>query len=193
MVVSPNQYKGTSSSGYGGYVHGHLLMSLQSLTKRKYVGHVQNALQLRFLIFGRYAESLTLVQKIAGFGDQLAALLVLLPVVVYLGVPLALLSGHPFIIWSTTEQLKWLIRAVSVQQICSELHRWSLKAIIDFAHLQTSIQVEGWLLPCKSQNAQVSSEGCAAYVLRRLLRIHSAVLHPTQLAWGSQNRLLCVG
>jgi hypothetical protein len=121
---------------------------------KQFIGHVQNALQLRMMMFVPRASHLTIIQRVAVVSEHLTTLMSIGSILVYFSVPFALLSGFPFVVFNDNAQLIWLLRLASTMQITTELQKWSLTSLIDLRDHQTVTQIEGWLQPCSSQYNQ---------------------------------------
>lgn len=71
-------------------------------------------------------------------------------------VPFALLSGYPLVIWTTKEQLRWLIRLIVIWTVC----HWSQQGVMgwiagcgnkfyDIRAPSYDSELEQWLSPCR--------------------------------------------
>jgi len=71
-----------------------------------------------------------------------------LALVGFLGMPLALLSGYPFVVYSSTWHLKWLLRLVSMWVFADYVHKVALALFVGYVEAMRWDQVDQWLVPC---------------------------------------------
>lgn len=116
---------------------------------------MQTALLFNFRLFGAHGRHLTLVQRAVGLGFDLRQFVQVLLPLSYLGIPFALLSGYPLVIWTTAAQLKILIRLIAVHMFCHWSHQGVMGLIASMINGQYDVrtvsydaELEQWLSPC---------------------------------------------
>jgi hypothetical protein len=77
----------------------------------------------KFRLFGAVGKHLTWRQRAVGMSFDLKHAIQAPLALLYLALPFTLLCGYPFVIWSDTQQLKILIRLVSVHMLCRWVHQ----------------------------------------------------------------------
>jgi len=95
----------------------------------QFVGHVQTAIMFKFRLFGAVGKHLTWRQRAVGMSFDLKHLIQAPLALIYLALPMTLLCGYPFVLWSDMQQLKILIRLVSVHMLCRWAHQLVLAVI----------------------------------------------------------------
>lgn len=107
-------------------------------------------------LFGAVGKHLTWKQRIVGISFDLKHLIQAPLALVYLALPFTLLCGYPFILWSNMEQLRILIRLVSVHMLCRWIHQILLAVIARRINSQFDVRLpsydtdlEQFISPCK--------------------------------------------
>jgi uncharacterized membrane protein len=77
----------------------------------------------------------------------------------FVGLPLALLSGVPFVIFDNAWQLKWLVRTVGVAVFADWAHRGAFALEIGYGFAMRWDQAEAWLVPCEFAYWRRASRG----------------------------------
>ena len=127
----------------------------------QFVGHVQTAIMFKLRLFGAVGKHLTWRQRAVGMSFDLKHLVQAPLALIYLALPFTLLCGYPFILWSDMQQLKILIRLVSVHMLCRWTHQIILAVIARRINNQFDVRLpsydtdlEQFISPCKyHQNA----------------------------------------
>jgi hypothetical protein len=86
-------------------------------------------MMFKFRLFGTVGKHLTWRQRAVGMSFDLKHLIQAPLALIYLALPFTLLCGYPFVLWSDTQQLKILIRLVSVHMLCRWIHQLVLAII----------------------------------------------------------------
>lgn len=92
---------------------------------------------------------LTLAQRISGLNYDLGAMVQFINWIGILGMPLALLSGHPFVMHSTTFQLQWLLRLASILQLSNFLHCVVCSPFVPYRVSFRHEHNDAWMIPCE--------------------------------------------
>jgi hypothetical protein len=130
---------------------GHALTFLS-----QFVGHVQTAIMFKCRLFGAVGKHLTWRQRAVGMSFDLKHLVQAPLALIYLALPFTLLCGYPFVLWSDLQQLKILIRLVSVHMLCRWIHQILLAVIAGRINKQFDVRLpsydtdlEQFISPCK--------------------------------------------
>jgi len=107
-------------------------------------------------LFGAVGKHLTWRQRFVGMSFDLKHLVQAPLGLIYLALPFTLLCGYPFILWSDMQQLKILIRLVSVHMLCRWIHQILLAVIARRVNKQFDVRLpsydtdlEQFISPCK--------------------------------------------
>jgi hypothetical protein len=107
-------------------------------------------------LFGAVGKHLTWRQRAVGMSFDLKHLVQAPLGLIYLALPFTLLCGYPFILWSDMQQLKILIRLVSVHMLCRWIHQILLAVIARRINKQFDVRLpsydtdlEQFISPCK--------------------------------------------
>jgi hypothetical protein len=83
----------------------------------------------KFRLFGAVGKHLSWRQRAVGMSFDLKHLIQAPLALIYLALPFTLLCGYPFVLWSDMQQLKILVRLVSVHMLCRWAHQLVLALI----------------------------------------------------------------
>ncbi|KAF7186490.1 Cellulose synthase catalytic subunit [UDP-forming] [Pseudocercospora fuligena] len=121
---------------------------------RRFVGQMQNALLFRSRFTRSRGGHFTFLQRLAGLTydlQQFAQVLIALNFVV---IPFALWSGYPMVIWTDDDELRWLVRLVTIWLACHWLHQGLMGMVASLANARFEARVssfgagsEQWLAP----------------------------------------------
>jgi hypothetical protein len=115
------------------------------------IGNVQTALRLNFRIGSTILRGCTIRQRLVGITTGLSsALSSTIGILGFFGLPLALLSGFPFVIYDNAWQLRWLLRTVSIWIFLDWSHRCAFALFMGYRNTMRWDQAESWLIPCES-------------------------------------------
>lgn len=115
------------------------------------IGNVQTAIKLNYRLWGPLVPDCTLRQRLAGFVfGALSTVNSTLVFFGFIGLPLALLSGYPFVVYYNAWQLSWLLRLVSIWVFLDWMHKASFALFIGYRDGLRWDQADAWLSPCKS-------------------------------------------
>jgi hypothetical protein len=108
-------------------------------------------------LFGAVGKHLTWRQRAVGMSFDLKHLVQAPLALIYLALPFTLLCGYPFVLWSDMQQLKILIRLVSVHMLCRWIHQILLAVIAGRINKQFDVRLpsydtdlEQFISPCES-------------------------------------------
>lgn len=112
------------------------------------LGTIQTALKLRLRLCGPLVAHLTPLQRTAQAFLSLISLTSPLRGLTFVGFPLALCSGYPFIIYSTRTQLRWLLRTVTGYVVFTALHTGAMVGITGgWRPVCADGDSEAWMVP----------------------------------------------
>ena len=113
------------------------------------LGHIQTAFRLNFRLFGPRVRRCSMRQRFAGFVFGATSFVnASLAFIGFLGLPLILLSGYPFVVYSSTWHLKWLLRLMSIWVFADWVHKAAMALFVGYSEAMQWDQVEQWLVPC---------------------------------------------
>lgn len=147
------------------------------------------------LRMGSRAKHLNLRQRLTGFAFDLRQLVQIPIALSYIIIPFVLLSGSPLVFWGNGDQLKMLIRLVSIWSACHWLHNGVMGAIAgtgnDFTAYDVRMasydsEMEQWLSPCKPLSSLSHQDIADPF---RLLRRFHALFRPAKSSRRSSYRL----
>jgi len=108
------------------------------------------ACHIKFRLWGDAVKNCTIRQRLAGFVFGASSMInSSLSILGFFGLPLALLSGYPFVVYSETWHLIWLLRIVSISVFCDFLHKVSLSLFVGYRDGMRWEQADSWLFPCE--------------------------------------------
>ncbi|EDU43163.1 Cellulose synthase catalytic subunit [Pyrenophora tritici-repentis] len=112
------------------------------------IGNVQTAIKLRFRLWGPAVPYCNARQRFAGLVFGLGSFVNSgLTWIGYIGNPLALLSGYPFVVWYQPWQLAWLLRLVCLWVFTDTAHKASMALFIGYRDGMRWEQADIWLVP----------------------------------------------
>ncbi|KAK5118772.1 hypothetical protein LTR85_007978 [Meristemomyces frigidus] len=121
---------------------------------RWFVGHVQTARMFRLRLWGERSRHANLKEKLAGLTFDLRQLVQVPLALSSIMIPFALLSGYPLVIFTTAEQLRWLIRLIVIWMFSHWSHQGVMGAIAgcgnkfhDIRAPSYDSEMEQWLSP----------------------------------------------
>lgn len=113
-------------------------------------------MMFKLRLFGAVGKHLTWRQRAVGMSFDLKHLVQAPLALIYLALPFTLLCGYPFVLWSDMQQLKILIRLVSVHMLCRWIHQILLAIIARRINNQFDVRLpsydtdlEQFISPCK--------------------------------------------
>ena len=113
------------------------------------LGTIQTALKLRLRLCGPLVAQLTPLQRTAQTLLSLLSLTSPLRGLAFVGFPLALCSGYPFIIYSTRTQLRWLLRTAAGYEVFAALHTGAMARVAGgWRPACADWESEAWMIPC---------------------------------------------
>lgn len=98
----------------------------------------------KFRLFGAVGKHLTWRQRAVGISFDLKHLIQAPLALIYLALPFTLLCGYPFVLWSDMQQLKILIRLVSVHMLCRWGHQMVLVLIASRVNKQFDVRLPSY-------------------------------------------------
>lgn len=114
------------------------------------IGNVQTANKLNYRLWGPHIAGCTFKQRLAGFTLGAGSIFnCTLTSLGFVGLPLALLSGHEFVAYQNSWQLSWLLRLAFIWVFPDWLHKAVLSLFVGYRDGMRWDQAESWLYPCK--------------------------------------------
>lgn len=114
------------------------------------IGNVQTAVRLNCRLWGPFVKLCTSRQRLAGFVFGAGAVVnCTLLWISFAGLPLALLSGYPFVVFMTAWELRWLLRLVSIWILIDWANKATLSMFVGYRGGMRWEQAEQWLVPCR--------------------------------------------
>ncbi|KAJ6192131.1 nucleotide-diphospho-sugar transferase [Bipolaris maydis] len=112
------------------------------------IGNIQTAFKINFRLWGQRVEHCTTRQRLAGFvfgaGSLVNSALTWLG---FIGSPLALLAGYPFVVYNERWQLVWLLRLVGFWIFSDTAHKASMALFVGYRDAMRWDQADVWLVP----------------------------------------------
>ena len=112
-------------------------------------------MMFRLRLFGDLGKHYNWRQRAVGISFDLKHIIQAPLGLVYIGLPFALLCGYPFVLWTTTYQLKVLIRLISVHMLVRWIHQGLMAVIARRVNHQFDVRtpsydtdLEQFLAPC---------------------------------------------
>ncbi|KXT00494.1 hypothetical protein AC578_4080 [Pseudocercospora eumusae] len=121
---------------------------------RRFVGQMQIALLFKCRLSRSRGRHFTSLQRLAGLTYDLRQFAHVFLVLNFVFIPFALWSGYPMVIWTDDDELRWLIRLVTIWLVCHWLHHGLMGVIAGLANGRLEAkrpssgdELEQWLLP----------------------------------------------
>ncbi|KXT17104.1 hypothetical protein AC579_2019 [Pseudocercospora musae] len=121
---------------------------------RWFAGQMQIALLFKCRLSRSRGRHFTSLQRLAGLTSDLRQFVHVFLVLNFVFIPFALWSGYPMVIWTGDNELRWLIRLVTIWLVCHWLHQGLMGVIAGLANGRFEArmpfygaEVQQWLLP----------------------------------------------
>jgi cellulose synthase/poly-beta-1,6-N-acetylglucosamine synthase-like glycosyltransferase len=113
-------------------------------------GNIQMGWHIRLRLWGPAVKLCSFRQRLAGFTFGVGSTAnSSLSIVSFFGLALALCSGYPFIVYSETWQLRWLLRVVCIWCFCDGAHKAALSLFVGYRDGMRWDNADSWLFPCE--------------------------------------------
>ncbi|EME78423.1 glycosyltransferase family 2 protein [Pseudocercospora fijiensis CIRAD86] len=121
---------------------------------RRFVGQVQIALLFKGRLSRPRGRHFTFLQRFAGLTFDVRQFVQVLLALNFVFIPFALWSGYPMVIWTVDDELRWIVRLVTIWSACHWLHQGLMGLVAGLANgrfepriTSYGAELEQWMAP----------------------------------------------
>lgn len=111
------------------------------------IGTIQTAYKLHFSLYGPLVKHMTFLQRLCGFIYTFGSFFTIFLVFSMFTAPIVLISGGTMVPYSTTNQLRWLIRSCFISMVLNRLNEWVSYLPSGYHIGQRELRAMMWMAP----------------------------------------------